>query len=101
MRRQSIGYKQLQHNNVNEALSITLKITSEQSANLPKHYFVFHHNKRNFRRYKNISGLEKYPKPEKNYVVIEASIQKVRTIYKLQPDFKYDFVLLNKVSSTP
>ena len=36
-----------------------------------------------------------------NYVATESGVQKVRTVRRLQPDFKYDLALLNKVSGTP
>ena len=43
--------------------------TSEQSANLARHYFTFHHNTRNFQKQtygcRNTSGSEKFPKREK------------------------------------
>ena len=44
--------------------------TSEQSANLVRHYSTFHHNTRNSQKQtygcRNASGSEKFPKPEKN-----------------------------------
>ena len=45
--------------------------------------------------------LGKVSETGKNYVATESGVQKVRTVRRLQPDFKYDLVLLNKVSGTP
>ena len=42
--------------------------------------------------------LGKVSETGENYVATEAGVQKVR---RLQPDFKYDLALLNKVSGTP
>ena len=36
-----------------------------------------------------------------NHVATESGVQKARTVRRLQPDFKYDLALLNKVSGTP
>ena len=73
--------------------------TSEQFANLAKHYFTFHHRTRNFR--KPIYVCRNAYGSERNYVATEQGVLKARTVRRLQPDFKYDLALLNKVSGTP
>ena len=45
--------------------------------------------------------LGKVSETGKIYVVTESGIQKVRRVWRLQPDFKHDLALLNKVSGTP
>ena len=45
--------------------------------------------------------LEKVSETGENDVATESGVQKVRTARRLQPDFKYDLALLNKVSGTP
>ena len=45
--------------------------------------------------------LGKVSETGENYVATESGVQKVRTVRRLQPDFKYDLALLNKVSGTP
>ena len=45
--------------------------------------------------------LGKVSETGENYVAPETGVQKVRTVRRLQPDFKYDHALLNKVSTTP
>ena len=45
--------------------------------------------------------LGKISETGENYVATESGIQKVRTVRRLQPDFKYDLALLNKVCGTP
>ena len=45
--------------------------------------------------------LAKVSETGENYVATESGVQKVRTVRRLQPDFKYDLALLNKVSGTP
>ena len=45
--------------------------------------------------------LGKVSETGENYVATKAGIQKVRTVRRLQPDFKYDLALLNKASGTP
>ena len=45
--------------------------------------------------------LGKVSETGENYVATESGVQKVRTVRRLQPDFKSDLALLNKVSGTP
>ena len=45
--------------------------------------------------------LGKVSETGENYVATESGVQKVRTVQRLQPDFKYDLALLNKVSGAP
>ena len=45
--------------------------------------------------------LGKVSETGENYVATESGVQKARTVRRLQPDFKYDLALLNKVSGTP
>ena len=45
--------------------------------------------------------LGKVSETGENYVATESGVQKVRTVRRLQPDFKYDLALLNKVSGAP
>ena len=45
--------------------------------------------------------LGKVSETGENFVATESGVQKVRTVRRLQPDFKYDLALLNKVSGTP
>ena len=45
--------------------------------------------------------LGKVSETGENYVATESGVQKVRTVRRLQPHFKYDLALLNKVSGTP
>ena len=44
--------------------------------------------------------LGSFSETGENNVATETGVQKVRTVWR-QPDFKYDLVLLNKVSGTP
>ena len=75
--------------------------TSEQSANLARHYFTFHHNTRNFQKQaygcRNASGSEKFPNRRK---LRRNGIRRTKGT-NIQPDFKHDLALLNKVSGTP
>ena len=45
--------------------------------------------------------LGKVSETGQNYVATESGVQKVRTVRRLQPDFRHDLALLNKVSGTP
>ena len=45
--------------------------------------------------------LGKVSETGESYVATEQGVLKARTVKRLQPDFKYDFALLNKVSGTP
>ena len=45
--------------------------------------------------------LGKVSETGENYVATESGVQKVRTVRRLQPDFKHDLALLNKVSGAP
>ena len=45
--------------------------------------------------------LGKASETGENYVATETGVQKVQTVRRLQPDFKYDLALLNKVSGAP
>ena len=45
--------------------------------------------------------LGKVSETGENYVATESGVQKVRTVRRLQPDFKYDLALFNKVSGAP
>ena len=45
--------------------------------------------------------LGKVSETGENYVATEQGVLKARTVRRLQPDFKYDLALLNKVSGTP
>ena len=45
--------------------------------------------------------LGKVSETGENYVATESGVQKVRKVRRLQPDFKCDLALLNKVSGTP
>ena len=45
--------------------------------------------------------LGKVSETGQNYVATESGVQKVRTVRRLLPDFKYDLAMLNKVSGAP
>ena len=95
------------HSDATQALNAAgEETTSEQSANLARHYFTFHHNTRNFQKQtygcrNKCIWLGKVSEAGENYVATESGVQKVRTVRRLQPDFKYDLALLNKVSGAP
>ena len=48
-----------------------------------------------------VARLGKVSETGENYVATEQGVLKVRTVRRLQPDFKYDLALLNKVSGAP
>ena len=60
-----------------------------------------HHSTRVELRMQNCIWLGKISETSENYVATEQGVTKVRTVRRLQPDFKYDLALQNKITGTP